>query len=84
MQDNHAVLGTLREAMARIRNREGVAMVVALVDERHPLPASSDPAARADGSALAARVQEIRRSVAPTMREDDNGGVISALMIAAQ
>lgn len=84
MQDNHAVLGTLREAMARIRNREGVAMVVALVDERRPLPVSADPIVRREGSALAARVQEIHRSVAPTMREDDNGGVISALMIAAQ
>lgn len=84
MQDNRAVLGTLREAMARVQHREGIPMVVVLVDERRPLPTTTPAGVRTEGLALAARVQEIRRAVAPTMREDDNGGVISALVIAAQ
>lgn len=83
MPDNGAALATLREAMARAQHREGVPMVVALVDERAPIPATVDAAARADGAALAARVREIHRELAPTMRDDDNGGVISALVIAA-
>lgn len=84
VQDNRAVLSTLREAMARVQHREGIPMVVALVDERCPLPLMTPAAVRTEGPALAARVQEIRQAVAPTMREDDNGGVICALVIAAQ
>ena len=83
MQDNRPVLSTLREAMGRAKHREGVPMVVALVDERGPMPPAVDDAVRADGVSLAQRVCEIRHEVAPTIRDADNGAVISALVIAA-
>ena len=61
-------------------------MVVALVDERQPrssVPSASDPAVRTDGAALAARLRDTRQLLAPSMREDDNGAVISALVVTA-
>ena len=83
MLDDRSIMSTLREAMARARHREGVPMLVALVDERGAMPETVDPGLRAEGAAIAARVDAIRATAAPTMRDGDNGGVVSALAVAA-
>ncbi|WP_354567315.1 hypothetical protein [Glaciihabitans sp. UYNi722] len=58
-------------------------MIVALVDERGVMPKVVHAASRTTGPLLAARVDSARRECAPSMREDDNGGVINALVVAA-
>lgn len=78
-----AGLDTLRLAMTRASEREGIPMIVALVDERGPMaPVASDGVA-ATGRALAALVSTVHEDIAPTMADGDNGGVINALVIAA-
>ena len=69
--------------MARSRNREGIPMIVALSDERRPLPVVEDADVLRDGAALADRFTSIRRALAPSMPDADNGGVISALVTVA-
>ncbi|UQX88226.1 hypothetical protein M6D93_18350 [Jatrophihabitans telluris] len=60
-------------------------MIVGLVDERTGVafPAAQHAAVRADGQAFAARVAQAKQAMGPTMRDGDNGGVISCLVVAA-
>lgn len=58
-------------------------MIVALVDERGTMTTVADPAVRETGSRIASLVTKTRSELAPTMSDSDNGGVISALVIAA-
>lgn len=74
---------TLRAAMTRASEREGIPMIVVLVDERHNMVGVTDPALLETGRLLSASVVKIRQNLAPTMSDGDNGGVISALVIAA-
>lgn len=78
-----AARATLRAAMTRATEREGIPMIVALVDERRTMTRVVDAAVVETGQALAATVLEVRAELATTMPEGDNGGVISALVIAA-
>lgn len=73
----------LREAMSRSTNREGIPMVVALVDERGMIPPVTDQAVLALGAELAAHAAQARRELGESMREGDNGGAITSLLIAA-
>lgn len=78
-------LARLREAMTRAKNREGIPMLVGLVDERpgSTFPAATDEAVRADGRAFATAIAEARQAMAPSVRDGDNGAVISCLVVSA-
>lgn len=77
-------LHTLRSAGAKSKNREGIPMVLALVDETGgTIPAVADGVVLADGAAVAAQVHAVRDELAPSMRDGDNGGVISAIVVAS-
>lgn len=58
-------------------------MIVALIDERGRSSRVTDEAVLRDGQALADQVIRIREELAPSMRDGDNGGVISALLTVA-
>ena len=76
------VLGSLRAAMSRASNSEGIPMLLALVDERGTMPMVTDSETLSQGEVLAGRVQDARDTLAPHMPDRDNGGVIRALVIA--
>lgn len=69
--------------MTRASEREGIPMIVALVDERGTMTTVADPAVRETGRRVASLMTKTRCELAPTMSDSDNGGVISALVIAA-
>jgi len=71
-------LETLRRAQDRAFNKEGIPMILALVDERSgatrpPAPTSGE------GAGLADRMGVAKTALLPTARDDDMGGVISVL-----
>ena len=76
------ILGTLRAAMSRSLNSEGIPMLLALVDERGTMPVVTDAETLAQGELLAGRVQDARETLAPDMPDRDHGGVVRALIIA--
>lgn len=78
-----AALGLLRQAQDRAFEREGVPMVLALVSEVAAVPATQDPAVRADGERLGGLLKDLKGQLLPTARADDMGCVISVLQAAS-
>jgi hypothetical protein len=73
-------LRTLRASQDRVLEREGIPMVLALVNEGGPMPAVGSEAVRAEGERLAAAMDRFREELVPSMREEDNGCLISVLV----
>jgi hypothetical protein len=76
-------LRTLRDSQDRVLEREGIPMVLALVDERGRAPAAVSPQVVAEGQRLAAELDRLRAALSPALRDDDNGGLISVLQAVA-
>lgn len=73
-------LAAVRAAQDRAMEREGIPMVLAMVDETGPGPAVAHPG---DGPRLAAALDEHRAALAPTRRDDDLGVVHTLLTVVA-
>ena len=75
-------LALLRECQDRVLEREGIPMVLALVDEaagdrtQRPVP---DASAMHEGARLAALMDDLARELAPTGRDGDLGRVVMVL-----
>lgn len=76
-------LATLRAAMTRAENLQGIPMVLALVDERGSIPVAVDPAVLEDGAQIAGVLACVHRDLCPSMPDGDYGSVVSALVVAA-
>lgn len=75
----------LRECHTRRLDREGIPMVLALVDERQPLRISDDAASRREGERYAALLGTYTDLLTPAsvFPDDDEGGVITAMQVLA-
>ena len=75
----------LRECHTRRLDREGIPMVLALVDERGALPASASETTRAEGERYADLLGQYAEILVPqpVFRPDDEGGLITALQVLA-
>lgn len=75
----------LRACHSRRLDREGIPMVLALVDERRPTTPSADERARADGAAYADLLGSYAEILVPdgVFRPTDEGGLITALQVLA-
>ena len=74
-------LATLRESQDRALHREGIPMVVGLVDER--VGARVGPLPDESGRQLALRMETYRAELGPNQRDTDMGFVISVLTAVA-
>ncbi|MFT4083746.1 MAG: hypothetical protein QM638_14285 [Nocardioides sp.] len=77
-----AELALLRECQDRVLEREGIPMVLALVDERGTAPAApavTDADVLTDGAALADAMTGYRDALVPSSRDDDMGCLITVL-----
>lgn len=72
-------LAVLRACQDRVLDREGIPMVLALVSEVGDVPEARSVDVRAEGKRLAASLDIFRGGLTPSMREDDNGCLISVL-----
>jgi hypothetical protein len=72
-------LSTLRACQDRVLEREGIPMVLALVSEVGPVPDAAAASVRAEGQQLASSMDRYRSGLVPSMRDDDNGCLISVL-----
>jgi len=75
----------LRECHTRRLDREGIPMVLALVDERGTLPPARDEQSRADGARYADLLGRYTDALVPPpqFRPDDEGGLITAMQVLA-
>lgn len=75
----------LRECHSRRLDREGIPMVLALVDERRPITIAQDALSRAEGGRYAELLEAYTELLTPTsvFAEDDEGGVITAMQVLA-
>jgi hypothetical protein len=75
----------LRECHSRRLDREGIPMVLALVDERRPLRIAEDAVSRAEGAVYADLLAAYTELLTPSsvFAEDDEGGVITAMQVVA-
>jgi hypothetical protein len=73
-------LETLRASQDRMLEREGIPMVLALVSEVGSMPTVAGDAVRAEGERLARSMDRFRDQLIPSMREEDNGCLISLLV----
>lgn len=75
----------LRECHTRRLDREGIPMVLALVDERGTFQVAEDAASRAEGARYAGLLGAYTDLLTPSsvFREDDEGGLITALQVLA-
>ena len=76
-------LATLRECQDRLLEREGIPMVLALVNEVGPSPDVGQEPVRADGQRLAQSTDRFRDALLPRSRDDDMGCLITVLQAAA-
>jgi hypothetical protein len=83
--DVDAARTLLRECHTRRLDREGVPMVLALVDERGSLPVSDDTQSRADGHRYAELLTAYTEALVPStqFRPEDEGGLITAMQVLA-
>lgn len=77
--DTDAVVRELRAAQDRDLRNVGIPMYLVLQDETGGPP----PAAPAQPDPLAAQLDRLRATVAPTQRDEDLGVVVSLLTLAA-
>ncbi len=75
----------LRACHTRRLDREGIPMVLALVDERHETVPSSNDRTRADGTTLADLLGAYADILVPPpiFRPDDEGALITAMQVLA-
>lgn len=75
----------LRECHSRRLDREGIPMVLALVDERKPLQIADSAVSRAEGTVYAELLAAYTELITPAsvFAEDDEGGVIAAMQVLA-
>jgi hypothetical protein len=76
-------LELLRECQNRALEREGIPMVLSLVDEVHEQPPPVQDWARADGQQIAAKLDNFRTALLPHSRNDDMGCVITVLQVGS-
>lgn len=83
--ERDAATALLRACHARRLEREGVPMILALVDERGENTESTDPQTRADGAAYADLLSRYAGLLTPTtaFRPDDEGSLITILQVVA-
>ncbi|MFN8193738.1 MAG: hypothetical protein U0R80_05560 [Nocardioidaceae bacterium] len=75
----------LRDCHTRRLDREGIPMVLALVDERRPISIASDASSRREGARYAELLASYTELLCPAevFPEDDEGGVITAMQVLA-
>jgi hypothetical protein len=75
----------LRECHTRRLDREGIPMVLALVDERGTLEVAEGAASRGEGARYADLLGAYTELLTPpdVFAEDDEGGVITAMQVLA-
>jgi hypothetical protein len=76
-------LAILRECQDRQLEREGIPMVLALVNEVAPMAEVVDQRARADGQAVAETLDRFRAALVPGSRDDDMGCLVTVLQAAS-
>jgi hypothetical protein len=83
--DSETAHALLRECHTRRLDREGIPMVLAMVDERGPTAARSDPLAHAEGARYAGLLGQYADLLVPepVFRHADEGAVITALQVLA-
>jgi hypothetical protein len=83
--DSSSAHALLRECHSRRLDREGIPMVLAMVDERGPTAARSDAQARDEGERFADLLGQYAGLLVPepVFRHDDEGAVITALQVLA-
>lgn len=70
---------TLRRSEDREDHAEGIPMALALVSEVGELPPCTDPVARTEGARIAGEMGRLWSELAPTLRDDDMGVVLTVL-----
>jgi hypothetical protein len=75
----------LRQCHTRRLDREGIPMVLTLVDERGELPTSTDELSLGDGRFYADLLGQYAALLVPepVFRADDEGGLITAMQVLA-
>jgi len=83
--DATAAHDLLRECHTRRLDREGIPMVLALVDERDAMPRMMSPQSHAEGAVYADLLGEYATLLTPTevFRRADEGAVIVAMQVLA-
>jgi hypothetical protein len=74
---------TLRASHERADHREGIPMVLALVSEVGEPTVVIDDSALTEGDRLAHKLDTLRADLAPTLRDDDMGVVLTLLRTAS-
>jgi len=77
------ILGLMRACHDRRLEREGIPMVLGLVDERGAIPEAATPAQQAEGRAFAEVFDRYSAELVPWARDDDEGAVITAMQVLA-
>lgn len=77
------IRGIMRACHARSLEREGIPMVLGLVDERRRIPVNTDAAQLAAGSAFENVLTAYHRELVPFARDDDEGALITAMQVVA-
>lgn len=77
------VVGLMRACHDRRLEREGIPMVLGLVDERGPLPENSSQAQLAEGARFVEVLDRYTEALVPFARDDDEGALITAMQVLA-
>ena len=77
------IQGVMRVCHARHLEREGIPMVLGLVDERREIPRNTDAAQLASGTAIRDLLREYYSELVPFSRPDDEGALITAMQVVA-
>ena len=75
--------GIMRACHTRNLEREGIPMVLGLVDERRSIPRNTDDAQLAAGAVLAEALISYHRELVPFARDDDEGALVTAMQVVA-
>ena len=77
------VVGLMRACHDRRLEREGIPMVIGLVDERGAIPAGATAEQLAEGAAFAEVFDRYAAALVPWARDDDEDAVIVAMQVVA-
>jgi hypothetical protein len=77
------IMGLMRACHDRRLEREGIPMVLGIIDERGPVPPAADAAQLAEGAAFADVFDRYTAALVPFARDDDEGAVITAMQVLA-